>query len=296
MKIFSVMKRSFLFLSLAFGILFGMMLLPQSASAESIEFKVDARGTLTKYQGIGGDIVIPDYVKAIGDKAFVGNKEIGSVKLSKSVTKIEDSAFQGCGNLKEVIFTDSLKEIGNFAFKDCASLAKVVFPKSLETVGFAAFCNCSKLDDIYLPDTLKKIDRYAFGYYYLDQYVKIPDFVIFGNSGEAAKKYAEEFDLPFLTASKLNVKLSTVKKVASTKINVSWKQNDYVDKYEIQYATKINFSGAKSVKIAADKSLFYKKLTGLKKGKTYYIRIRGVRNVAGTTYTSSWSQIEKVKL
>ena len=69
-------------------------------------------------------------------------------------------------------------ELGNFAFKDCASLSKVVFPKSLETVGFAAFCNCSKLDDIYLPDTLKKIDRYAFGYYYLDQYVKIPDFVI----------------------------------------------------------------------------------------------------------------------
>lgn len=294
MKVYNSIKHFFIFVFLCTLSL--IMVKPLTVSAESIEFKIDVNGVLTKYNGIGGNVVIPDYVTAIGDKAFAGKSEIGSVILSTSVTKIESSAFQGCGNLKEVVFTNSLKEIDDFAFKDCSSLSKVVFPKSLEKIGFAAFCNCKSLDDIYLPDNIKQIDRYAFGYYYLNEYVKIPDFVIFYKSNKIVRAYAAEFDLPCVTVKNLDVNLLNAKKASSAKINMRWKRNTYVDTYELQYTTKSNFSKVKKIKISKDKNLFSQKLSRLKKGNTYYIRVRGIRNVAGTTYTSEWSKTKKVKL
>ena len=37
-------------------------------------------------------------------------------------------------------------------------------------------------------------------------------------------------------------------------------------------------------------------LTGLKRGKTYYVRIRAWKKVGGTTYYSAWSGVKSAKV
>lgn len=58
-------------------------------------------------------------------------------------------------------------------------------------------------------------------------------------------------------------------------------------KYQVQYSTKASFKGAKTKTI---KKTTYK-LTKLKKGTKYYVRVRAVKtNMAGTTVTSKWTK------
>ena len=57
-------------------------------------------GVLIRYNGSGGDVVIPDSVTVIGDWAFTGCKTLTSITIPDSVIKIEGAAFSGCINLK----------------------------------------------------------------------------------------------------------------------------------------------------------------------------------------------------
>lgn len=58
-------------------------------------------------------------------------------------------------------------------------------------------------------------------------------------------------------------------------------------KYQVQYSTKSSFKGAKTKTI---KKTTYK-LTKLKKGTKYYVRVRAVKtNMAGKTVTSKWAK------
>ncbi len=64
--------------------------------------------------------------------------------------------------------------------------------------------------------------------------------------------------------------------------------------YEIQYATKSDYSGAKSVKVTDTSNLTYK-LSSLKTGTTYYLRVRAYQTakVSGKTktYYGSWKTL-----
>ena len=44
------------------------------------------------------------------------------------------------------------------------------------------------------------------------------------------------------------------------------------------------------------KDTLSKTVTGLTKGKTYYVRIQTFRKVSGKTYWSSWSKAKKIKI
>jgi hypothetical protein len=69
-------------------------------------------GVLTKYVGPGGDVVIPEGVTAIGDKAF-----------------------QGGAILTDVVFPESLRVIGFNAFPDVVSGLVITLPKNVEKLG-----------------------------------------------------------------------------------------------------------------------------------------------------------------
>ena len=66
-------------------------------------------------------------------------------------------------------------------------------------------------------------------------------------------------------------------------------------KYQVQYSTKGSFKGAKTKTI---KKTTYK-LTKLKKGTKYYVRVRAVRTVKvdnkNTTLRASWSSAKNLK-
>ena len=95
-----------------------------------------------------GDLVIPDYIREIGDYVFKNYEGIQSVQIPDSVYEIGEEAFSGCRNLKTVKMPAMLKRIGNYAFKECASLTEIVIPKDVKKIGNEAFMGCTSLKKI----------------------------------------------------------------------------------------------------------------------------------------------------
>ena len=87
--------------------------------------------------------------------------------------------------------------------------------------------------------------------------------------------------------------ISKVTKPSTTKATLTWKKNPYVSGYEIQYSTDRKFrSGVKIKKIAKATSTKVT-ISGLKKKKAYYFRIRTYKNIGKVKYVSSWSSSKK---
>ena len=63
-------------------------------------------------------------------------------------------------------------------------------------------------------------------------------------------------------------------------------------RYEVQYGTKSNFKGAKTVKKGSNSVTISK----LKKGKKYYIRVRIYKKIGNKTYYGKWSSKKTIKV
>lgn len=103
------------------------------------------------------------------------------------------------------------------------------------------------------------------------------------------KSYVYEYEKPG------KVKLSSVKNVKGKKAKVTWKKIKGVKGYEIVYGlNKKCTKGKKNVKASASsKSKTIKKL---KKGKTYYFKIRAYKIVEDIKIYGTWSNVKKVKI
>ena len=99
-----------------------------------------------------------------------------------------------------------------------------------------------------------------------------------------------------VTAKNITVskpKLSSVT-AGTLKAAVKWTKKS-VTGYEIQYATSSSFKSAKTVKISKS-STVSRTIKNLKKGKTYYFRIRAYKNTADGVCYSAWSAKKSVKI
>lgn len=85
--------------------------------------------TLIGYRGSEKTVVVPDYIRIIGQFAFAGNTEIREVILSQNI-EIQDAAFKGCYNLEtltEQNETLCISELGENAFSGCENLRTCLF-------------------------------------------------------------------------------------------------------------------------------------------------------------------------
>lgn len=97
------------------------------------------------------------------------------------------------------------------------------------------------------------------------------------------------------TIYRMTAPTSLSAKALSTKtVSVTYKRNKYASGYQIQYATKSSFKGAKTKAVTKSTTL-KKSLTGLKKYTKYYVRIRSYKKVGKSTYYSSWSSGKAVR-
>lgn len=156
-------------------------------------------GVLVKYKGAGGDVVVPDSVTSIGDRAFVGCDNLASVDLPASVTSLGVCVFDGCSSLTKIKLPEGVTSIGNSAFAECNNLASVDLPTSVTSLGVCAFDGCSSLKKIIIPDSVTFIDEYAIssifgndGDHYTDTTT------IYCSKGSTAEAYALAHNIPFV--------------------------------------------------------------------------------------------------
>ena len=122
--------------------------LPSGATIKSIGVSGDFQvqdGVLIAYLGEGGEVVLPDGITAIGDRAFMNNRTITGIQMNNTVKTVGTRAFYGCSNLQSVIASPVLENIGDYAFYNCTALTNLQLSDRLMTIGIRSFYNCNKL-------------------------------------------------------------------------------------------------------------------------------------------------------
>ncbi len=87
------------------------------------------------------------------------------------------------------------------------------------------------------------------------------------------------------------------KNISGKKVSLKWTRNTKATGYVIQYSTSKSFTSSttKTVKVKGNKNLTTT-LKNLKKGKTYYIRMRPYKTSGSVTSYAGWSKVKKVKV
>ena len=91
------------------------------------------------------DLIIPNSVTSIGDRAFCNCSSLSSVTIPNSVTSIGVSAFYGCSGLTSITIPNSVTSIGSTAFADCIGLTSITIPNSVTSIGSSAFRNIANV-------------------------------------------------------------------------------------------------------------------------------------------------------
>ena len=163
------------------------------------------------------EMEVPEGVTEIGSVAFAGCTQLKSVKLPESLVYIGVAAFTECSSLTEFTVPSGVTEIEAFTFNSCTALKTVNLPETITRIGNAAFAataldsfefpaSCvsvgqqafaaTNIKEITIPNTVVSLSYAAFGFIVNDagMLVMDPDFVIYGEYGSEAARYAQEGD------------------------------------------------------------------------------------------------------
>lgn len=89
-------------------------------------------------------------------------------------------------------------------------------------------------------------------------------------------------------------KLISIGNPSYGKMSVKWTKNDKATGYQVQYSTKSSFASAVT-KTYRKNNIVTASYGKLKKGTTYYVRVRAYKNGKTTTY-GAWSQVRTIKI
>ena len=154
------------------------------------------------FSGCSGltSVSISNNVTSIGSNAFYNCSSLTSVNLPANLTSIDQSAFYGCSGLTSINIPAGVTSINSSAFSGCSNLTSVTISTGVTSIGFHAFYNCNNLTSITIPASVTDIGTGAFGFLHDKENssdVKVPNFIIYGESGSAAETYAKENELTF---------------------------------------------------------------------------------------------------
>lgn len=280
-----IMKRNRLpALLLAFAMVFTCMPVMAYADFSEPDYNVDYVdcGSVRYYAQVNGACIAMVYDDASGDL-----KIPSSVKFSDGKTRTVDA-----------IYGDSPDQTIS-----CSIPSSV---DAIYSVGLASF-------DYYDDETDKQLE-----------YTVKPGYVIYGTKGSYAEAYAKKYGIKFRdlaaeaaakkaeeeeaarqgTRDKAIPKVKIKKAVAAKKaITVKWKKlskkqlkKSKASKYEIWVCPNGKFGPKDTIMKTAGKTKSSFKVRGLKKGKTYRVKLRAIRYVKGKKLVGAWSAVKKVKV
>ena len=313
--------------ALALGMVFGAAAyLPEGFSAQSA---VTARAEDTLTYGDYQYTVLDDGTVEISK--YTGEDTEVSIPAEidgKMVTRIGYDAFDECTSLKSITIPKSVKSIGSFAFgyswdSSIEDYAKIP--------GFKIYCYKGTAGEKYAKDngfdyeyitSLKsaKVTLSKTSYAYSGK-AKKPSITV-KLSGKTLKKgtdytvsYKNNKSVGKATVTitgkgaytgtitktfKINPKSTSISKLTSPKtkqLKVTYKKVSGVTGYQVTYSTSKKFtkSTTKTTTVKGVSKLS-KTVKSLKKGKTYYVKVRTYKTVGGTKYYSSYTSAKKIKI
>ncbi len=121
------------------------------------------------------EVILPEGITEIGDKAFYQCTALEMVNFPASLTRIGDNAFRGCTSLeRSIALPDGLKEIGDAAFSFCIFLEEIEIPGSVELFGKEWFSGCIKLSRVVLDEGINEVPEAAFLNCSKLNYIRLP--------------------------------------------------------------------------------------------------------------------------
>lgn len=165
MKRFLVAAILVILLIFVFGVAFAL------ETKDGLQYRAenDGRLTITGYIGNGTDINIPGEidgksVTAIGNGAFIENRNIKSVAIAEGIVTIGKAAFSNCSGIESIELPDSLATIEEEAFLNCFALKSIQLPEGIQDIPKLAFSGCNSLTEITLPSSIKTIGTMALAF------------------------------------------------------------------------------------------------------------------------------------
>ena len=166
------------------------------------------------------NIEIPDTLEKIGGNSFAGtkwydNQKDGVVYAGKVLYRYKGTAPKDT----TIDVKKDTKSISSFAFENQVNIKKITLPEGMTSIGDFALYNCSSISSISIPTSVKEIGKYAIGYKVVEDssegvmfpgegedtryelwpryHTIIPGFVIYGEAGSTAEKYAKQNNINF---------------------------------------------------------------------------------------------------
>ena len=262
----------------------------QNLTAKAASFKVAAgKSVAVTVTGAQGDVSFTSSntsVATVNAKGLVTGKKPGLVKITvKSEGTEEYNAATKVVTIKVVPVATTKITLANLS-----GGVKLTWNKVTGATGYK----------IYRNNTLIKTTT-GTATTYTDTKVKSGNGTKLTYKIIAYTKYSDN-SIATSTLSKSNTTyrlitptISSVKNTASKKMTVKYNKNTKATGYVVRYAQKSDMSGAKKTIVTKNTTLS-KVISGLTKGKTYYVQVQSYKKVGTTYYYSGWSSRKSVKI
>lgn len=215
------------------------------------------------------DVRIPDSVTEIGDGAFYNCYDLRTLRIGSGIKTIGEKMFTSSPDLTIYGYTNSVAET-------CASEYRIPFV-SVGAVQPTASGNSGNSGSSGNGNTTTSSGSGT---------STSGSKKTSSTSGKNSSRSSASLSRPFITK---------VKNKKKRKVVLKWRKNSSASGYQIQYSKKSSFKNkkTKTIKSSSKGKITLKKL---KKGKTYYIRVRSYKTVAGKKTYSSWSYVRSVRI
>ena len=261
--------------------------------------------------------IFPRRLRSVGKWAFAGCWCINEINIPDSVEELGSYAFLDCRNLNKIETTRNLKSLGSLVFAGCDDACVMYGIRGSAAEKYADKNDITFIDRRYdlsnatvtgivtkvwkkagvtqSPTVTLNDKKLVEGRDYTLSYRNNRDV----GRAEVRIRSAGSYDGFCSRNFKIIPKQVTELKLTAGKneFKATWKEEkgETLSGYELQYSTTDSFKKNVVTLKIGKASTTWKRVTKLKAGTTYYVRVRAFRTKGSNVYRSKWSSVNKVK-
>ena len=298
-----------------------------NAGVLSISGKGTVSADLHQFEDRVTDIVVGENITAIADNTFAYNTNLKNVTLPDSVKSIGKDAFYysssdftihaSCTSYA-IRYAKSHNILYDVQHKWVSEVTKATPEKNGKIARTCSLCGETDAEKIlYSPKTVTLLNS-PMTY---NGKIQRPEVVVKGSDGNAIApdnytltysgdckeigSYSVKVDFKgnysgtITKTFKIVPKTVTLKSITSPKtkqLKVLWKADSTVTGYEILCSTNKNFKNSNKTKTVGKNKTTSAVISGVIKGKTYYVKVRAYKTVSGKKVYGSYSSVKTVKI